>query len=81
MATSETTTLRVPTSLRDEIAQIARSRDTSMVDVVAEAVAHLRREQWWVGVHESLDSLADDETPASSIETADYDGTLADGLS
>ncbi len=79
MATTESTTLRVPTALRDQIAQMAAERESTMLDVVTDAVAHLAREQWWAQVHDSLDSWSSDDVIAYRTAAASTEGTLADG--
>jgi predicted DNA-binding protein len=44
MATAETTTLRVPVELRDEIARLAEERGSTMLEVVTDAVHSLTRD-------------------------------------
>ena len=80
MAPTETTTLRVPTDLRDEIARLAEARGTTMLEVVTDAIHRLTREQWWGTVHDALDAMTADEVDAYRAEAATLDGTAADGL-
>ena len=47
---SQTTTLRVPTALRDEISRLAEQRGTTMLEVVTDAVHRLSRDEWWSSV-------------------------------
>ena len=75
-----TTTLRVPVDLRDEIARLAEERGTSMLEVVADAIHRLTREEWWAGVHEALDQMPADEVDDYRAESAQLDGAAADGL-
>jgi len=75
-----TTTLRVPVDLRDEIARLAEERGTSMLEVVADAIHRLTRDQWWAGVHHALDQMAPDEVDDYRAESAPLDGAAADGL-
>lgn len=75
-----TTTIRVPVELRDEIAQLADARGTSMVDLVADAVHRLARDDWWAAVRDDLDALGDDDVEAMDEETSRLDGVAADGL-
>ena len=56
MAPVETTTLRLPIALRDEIARIAQQRGSTMLEVVTDAVRRLRRDEWWIAVHVALDA-------------------------
>lgn len=79
MAT-ETTTLRVPVRLRDEIAQLAEQRDSTMLQVVTDAVDHLRREQWWDSVDAALDAMTSEELADLQQETDLMDATAGDGL-
>ncbi len=80
MAPNETTTLRVPTELRDEIARIANERGTTMLEVVSDAVHRLSREQWWTTVHEAIDDMTTEEIAAYQAEVGALDGTAGDGL-
>ena len=80
MALSETTTLRVPTELRDEISRLAKQRGTTMVDVVTDAVHRLGREQWWMLVRGALDGLSDAEAVSYQAESRRLEATAADGL-
>jgi predicted transcriptional regulator len=80
MSASETTTLRVPVDLRDEIAVLARRRGTTMVEVVAHAVHQLNREQWWEAVHDALDGMTTDDVAAYRKESRELEGPMADGL-
>ncbi len=79
MSPPETTTLRVPVALRDEIARIAQRRGSTMLEVVTDAVRRLRQDEWWVAVHVTLDALeADPEGYAA--ETRVLDHASSDGL-
>ncbi|MEA2702514.1 MAG: hypothetical protein QOD63_459 [Actinomycetota bacterium] len=80
MAPHETTTLRVPTELRDEIARIASQRGTTMLEVVSDAIHRLSREQWWDTVDQAIENVTDDEIAAYQAEVAALDGTAGDGL-
>ncbi len=80
MALQETTTLRVPTELRDEIARIAVQRGTTLLDVVTEAVRRLSREQWWATVHQALDGMTETDQAAYQGEVEALDGAAGDGL-
>ena len=80
MATLETTTLRVPVQLRDEIARLAEERGTTMLEVVTDAVHRLTRDQWWESVHEAIDTMTTEEIGAYRAEAERLDGTTADGL-
>lgn len=80
MATTETTTLRVPVALRDRIAHIAEKRGSTLVDVVTDAVERLDRDRWWDGVHGALDGLSDDELAEYRIQADQLSATSADGL-
>lgn len=75
-----TTTLRVPRELRDEIARLARSRGTTMLDVVTDAVYRLRRDQWWSSVHDALDGLTAAEVESYRSQSDGLGATSADGL-
>jgi len=57
MAPTKTTTLRLSTELRDEIARLASAHNSSMVDVVAQAIEELKRQHWWNDVQSSLNEL------------------------
>ena len=72
--------MRVPTELRDEIARIAKQRRTTMLEVVAEAVRRLDRDDWWSSVHAALDGLSSSEEKSYQAESRALDATVADGL-
>lgn len=80
MSPTETTTLRIPSALRDDIARIADERGSTMLDVVTEAVERLRREQWWADVHQTLDRMTDADAATARAELVGLDGAAADGL-
>ena len=80
MAPTETTTLRVPVALRDEIAELAAQRGTTLLDVVSVAVHQLRRQQWWDTVHAELDAMSGQEMDDYQSEAVALEPTLADGL-
>lgn len=80
MALSQTTTLRVPTELRDEIMRMAKQRGTTMVDVVADAVHRLGRDEWWREVRSALDGLTEAEVAAYQAESRGLSAATADGL-
>jgi hypothetical protein len=75
-----TTTLRVPSDLRDEIARIAKQRGTTMLEVVTDAVHRLGRDEWWSSVRESLDGLTPSEVATYQAESGRLDAASADGL-
>lgn len=79
MATG-TTTLRVPTDLRDEIAALAEERGTTMLEVVADAIRRLRRDQWWVGVHTAIERLEPGGLATYRAEAELLDDAARDGL-
>lgn len=79
MAPTETTTLRVPLELRDEIARLAAARGSTMLDIVTDAVHRLSRDQWWDSVHDAIDAMTADEAEAYQAETDQLDGAT-DGL-
>ncbi len=80
MAPIQTTTLRVPVQLRDEIARLADERGSTMLDVVADAIHRLTREQWWDTVHEAIDAMTPEQVATYQAESAGLGGTAADGL-
>ena len=80
MATTSSTTLRVSTELRDEIARLAGLMDTTMQEVVAEAVRVLGRDEWWSSVHEALDDLDEQEVDSYLAETKILGAASPDGL-
>ena len=80
MATTSSTTLRVTTELRDEIARLAELRDTSMQEVVAEAVRVLGRDEWWSSVHEALDDMGEQDVGAYLAEAKTLGAASPDGL-
>ena len=81
MAPSKTTTtLRVPSELRDEIARIAEQRGTTMLEVVTDAVHRLGRDEWWSSVRDALDGLGPTEVSTYQIESHQLDTAAADGL-
>lgn len=80
MAPHETTTLRVPTELRDEIARIANERGTTMLDVVSDAIDRLGREHWWDTVHDAIEEMTDEDRAAYSAEVEALDGAAGDGF-
>ena len=80
MALSQTTTLRVPTELRNEISRLAKQRGTTMLEVVTDAVHQLGSEQWWTLVRGALDRLSDAEAASYQAESQRLEATAADGL-
>ncbi len=81
MAPSKTTTtLRVPSELRDEIARIAERRGTTMLEVVTDAVHRLGRDEWWSSVRGALDELGPSEVAEYQIEAQQMDSVSMDGL-
>lgn len=80
MAPVETTTLRVPVELRDEIARLAEERGTTMLDVVTDAIHRVTRDQWWDTVHEVLDELTPEEAAEYQAGARQFDAAAADGL-
>ena len=80
MALSQTTTLRVPTALRDEISRLAKQRGTTMVEVVSDAVHRLSRDEWWVAARVALDELSDAEVGSYQAESRRLDAAAPDGL-
>lgn len=80
MAPIETTTLRVPKPLRDEIARLADERGTSMLEVVTEAVRKLRRDAWWADLRIAFDAMPPDDATGYEAETLGLDGAIGDGL-
>ena len=75
-----TTTLRVPVDLRDEIARLAEERGTTMLQVVADAIHRLTRDEWWADVHDALDQLQPTEADGYRQEADRLGGAAADGL-
>jgi len=51
-----------------------------MVQVVADAIRGLEREQWWDSVREGLDALSDADADAYRADVAALDGSTSDGL-
>ena len=80
MATTETTTLRVPVALRDEIARLAEARGATMVDVVTDAIHRLTTEQWWDTVHDALEQMAPEDVAAYQAEAARLDVVVGDNI-
>ena len=80
MAPTKSTTLRVPTGLRDQIARMAEERGTTMLEVVGEAIDRLNRERWWESVRSALDNMSDEELDDYTAEAERLEGTAADGL-
>ena len=80
MALSQTTTLRVPTELRDEISRLAEQRGTTMINVVTDAVHRLSRDEWWSSVRGALDGLSAAEAASYRAESRGLDAAAADGL-
>ncbi len=81
MAPSKTTTtLRVPSDLRDEIARIAEQRGTTMLEVVTDAVHRLGRDEWWSSVRGALDELTPSDTASYVTESSGLEAASMDGL-
>jgi hypothetical protein len=51
-----------------------------LLDVVADAVARLKRDQWWAQVHEELESVTPAELAEYHAEAETLDATTSDGL-
>ena len=80
MAPTPTTTLRLPVALRDEIARLADERECTLLEVVTDAVARLKREHWWAQVHEELETMTPAELAEYHADVETLDATTADGL-
>ena len=80
MALPRTTTLRVPTALRDEISRLAEQRGTTMIEVVTDAVQRLSRDEWWSSVRDALDGLTAAEEASYQAGSLGMDAASADGL-
>lgn len=80
MALSKTTTLRVPTELRDEISRLAEQRGTTMLDVVTDAVHRLSRDEWWSSVRGALDEMSATEAASYQAQSQELEAAAADGL-
>ena len=80
MAPAETTTLRVSTELRNQIARIAGQRGTTMLEVVTDAIDRLSREEWWEAVRTRLDEMSDEEVADYRAEAEALDSAAGDGL-
>jgi len=76
MSPSKSTTLRLSTELRDEIARLAEQRGSSMVDVVAAAVDELKRQEWWNQVRVELAGLESDYRVDAQV----FEGAVGDGV-
>lgn len=76
MSPSKSTTLRLSTELRDEIARLAEQRGSSMVDVVAAAIDELKRQEWWNQVRVELAGLENDYR----IDAQVFEGAAGDGV-
>lgn len=70
----------MPAELRNEVAEIAERRGSSMLDVVVDAVHQLRRDEWWSSVHHSLDQMSTSEARSYAAERDGLSGSTADGL-
>ena len=51
-----------------------------MVDVVADAVHQLGRDEWWSSVRDALDDLTPSEVDAYQMESQRLDAAAVDGL-
>ncbi|MCY4162664.1 MAG: hypothetical protein OXE93_00365 [bacterium] len=80
MSTKKSTTLRVPTKLRDEIARLAELKDTTMQEVVAEAVRRFEREEWWASVYDALNEWDEPTVSGYATDAQNLEGTTLDGL-
>ncbi|MCB1257254.1 MAG: hypothetical protein KDB26_09125 [Microthrixaceae bacterium] len=79
--TAATATLRVPRELRDEIADLAKLRGTSMVEVVSDAVNQLRITEWWSTVHDALDQWDATDIQEHEAEVTELENSAGDRLS
>lgn len=80
MALAQTTTLRVPTGLRDEISRLADQRGSTMLEVVTDAVHRLSRDEWWDSVRDALDGLDAAEVALYQAESSMLDTAASDGM-
>ena len=80
MAPTPTTTLRLPVALRDEIARLADERESTLLEVVTDAVAQLKRDQWWAQVHEELETMTPAELAEYQADVETLGATSSDGL-
>jgi hypothetical protein len=77
MPPAETTTLRVPVELRNEIARLAEERGSTMLDVVTDAIHRLTRDQWWDSVHAAVDDMTPEDVAAYRLEADQLDRAAA----
>ncbi len=74
------TTLRLPVALRDEIARLADESGSTLLDVVADAVARLKRDQWWAQVHAELETMTAEELVEYHADIETLHAVTSDGL-
>lgn len=76
MTQAPTTTVRIPIDLRRQLAEQARSRQSTMASVIETALTALIEEEFWRRMNETMPQSAEHIDQDSQV----WDATLADGL-
>lgn len=59
---------------------MARERQSTMAEVVLDAVQRLSQDTWWEGVHDALDEMTGPDLDGYQREAEGLGGSSADGL-
>lgn len=67
-------------ALRNEIARLADERYPTLLDVVTDALARLKRDQWWAQVHAELETMTAEDLSEYHADVETLDAVTSDGL-
>jgi len=79
---AKTTTLRVSTDVRDRINQLRRTTNSTVSQVITQALDRMEEAHFWEQFDEAAEIVASDPvaTEAEKAEREAWDRTLRDGL-
>lgn len=69
------TTIKVPTELRDRLAELARREDTTLAGAIARSLDAAETAEFWARVASTMSVR-----PRVAADAGQLDGTLSDGL-
>jgi predicted transcriptional regulator len=78
MATTATTTIRIPRSLHRQLSEYAKPRRLTLVGAIERSLEAALQEEFWAAVDASMGTT--EAVAESQAEAASVSGTLRDGL-
>ncbi len=83
VSSRDKTTVRISTSTRNKLKEIADQENTTLLSVLERAVELYRRQQFLQDVNEAYQTLQQNEKELAELESVyqEFDTTLSDGLS